>query len=204
MDWLWTRRVRTSASRCSTSKVFRYGGTTMSIASIGAGDVMSHSMNSTFSGRGSSASRSCPSGTLTSRRGGLTIRAYRRSSGTIAWSSDEETGVGVDRGLTTEVREEDVGVLFDLVTLDHVDEAGERLALVHRVGDHGFQGGTQPHRLERALVGDTVGAGVIARIEDDLLVVDLAPYFNEGRGVAREIDDEEIILDPRYHAGTYG
>ena len=65
----------------------------------------------------------------------------------------------------------------------------EGLALVDRVGDHRFQRGAEAHRVERALIGDPVGAGVEAVVEDDLLVGDLALDADEFRGRARDASD---------------
>src|SRR5262249_17751535 len=67
----------------------------------------------------------------------------------------------------------------DLPARHEVDEARHRLPLVHGVGDHALEAARQADRLERALVGDAVGAGVVPVVENDLGVAQLAPDVDQ-------------------------
>ena len=95
----------------------------------------------------------------------------------------------------------------DLAARHHVDQPRHRLPLVHRVGDHPLEAAGQADRLQRLLVRDAVRAGVVALVEHDLVVAQVARIARHTAGlidVGREVRDEEIVLDERSHAGTYG
>src|SRR3984957_16972585 len=101
----------------------------------------------------------------------------------------EETGVDVEGRLAAQVGVEHVGLRWYLAVADHVDQAGEGLALVDRIRDHRLQRCSEAHRVERSLIGDAVRAGVEAIVEDDLLVSDLSLDANErGRGASDSRD----------------
>ena len=88
-----------------------------------------------------------------------------------------------------EVRVQDGRVRGDLAALDQVDHARHRLPLVHRIGEHALEAGGEADRVERVRVGDPVGAGVVAVVEDDLVVAQLAADADQLRGPAGDPGD---------------
>lgn len=67
--------------------------------------------------------------------------------------------------------------------------ACHRLALVDGVRDHTLQASGQAYRFERPLVGDTVGAGVVTVVENDLLLAKVPVKTDQPRGVACDAGD---------------
>src|SRR5689334_7423981 len=104
-------------------------------------------------------------------------------------ASGEQRAVSVERGLAAEVGIEHRGGGLDFAAVDHVDEPGHGFALIDRVGDHAFSAGGEPHRIEGGVVGDAVGARVVALVQLDLLVVNLALQADEPGGVTRDTGD---------------
>src|SRR4051794_23797916 len=99
-----------------------------------------------------------------------------RPTGCRRWRARlvHDAGVCAERRLAAEVGVEHVGVRRNLAAPDQVDQAGHRLPLVDRVGDHPLESSGQAHRVERAFVRDPVCAGVVAIVEHDLVIAKLA------------------------------
>src|SRR3954466_3731189 len=98
------------------------------------------------------------------------------------------------------MRVEDGRVAVDLAARDEVDQAGHRLPLVDRVGDHALEAAGAPDRLERRLVGDPVRAGVVTLVEDDLVVAQLAADVDHLRRPAGDARDLGAGLGRRRRA----
>jgi len=91
----------------------------------------------------------------------------------------EERGVRVQRRLAAQMGIEHGSVLRDLAASGQVDQPRHRLPLVDGVGDHSLQPGGEPDRVERPLVGDAVGAGVVALVEDELVAAELTADLDQ-------------------------
>src|SRR6516165_7324758 len=108
----------------------------------------------------------------------------------------EQCAVSVERGLAAEVGEEHRGGGLDFAAADQVDQPGHGLALVDRVGDHPFGAGGQPHRVQGGVVGDAVGARVVALVQLDLLIAQLALQPDEPGGVT--CDPRDLVAGFRW------
>src|SRR5689334_2617656 len=114
-------------------------------------------------------------------------RTPRACRGMLA--SGEQRAVSVERGLAAEVGIEHRGGGLDFAAADHVDEPGHGFALVDRVGNHAFGAGGEPHRIEGGIIGDAVGACVVALVQLDLLIAQLTLQADEPGGVTRDTGD---------------
>ena len=70
-----------------------------------------------------------------------------------------------------------------------VDEARHRFALVHGVRDHPLEAPHESHRIERRLVRDAVDPGVVALVELDLVIAEVALEPDQGGGPAGDPAD---------------
>src|SRR5215472_6984683 len=104
-------------------------------------------------------------------------------------ASGEQRAVGVERGLAAEVGVEHRGGGLDFAAADQVDEPGHGLALINRVGDHPFGTGGEPHRVQGGVVGDAVGARVVALVQLDFLIGKLTLQADEPGGVTCDPGD---------------
>ena len=87
-------------------------------------------------------------------------------------------------GCPPEVRVEHVRVPRDVAAAHQIDQAGERLALVHGVGDHRLELRAERHRLHRRVDGQAVEFAGPALEHLDLVVAQVAAELDERGGVA--------------------
>src|SRR5689334_4331945 len=104
-------------------------------------------------------------------------------------ASGEQGAVSVERGLAEEVGMERRGGGLAVGGADHVDGPGNGFALIGRIGNHAFGAGGEPHRIEGGIIGDAVGARVVALVQLDLLIAQLTLHADEPGGVTRDTGD---------------
>ena len=90
-----------------------------------------------------------------------------------------------------EVQEAELGIFFDTIIVCSVTGSTQA----------GMVAGFADRARERRIVGIDASAKP-AETRDQILRI--ARFTAEAIGVGRDLRDEEIILDERYHAGTYG
>src|SRR5437763_2390235 len=100
-------------------------------------------------------------------------------------------------GLPTEVRVEHIRVARYLSPRDEVDQARHRLPLIHGVGDHPLEPPGETYRFKGRCVWDSVRAGVVAIVEDDLVVAQLASEPDQLGRVARDTRDLRVRFGGR-------
>src|SRR5437763_7395551 len=100
--------------------------------------------------------------------------AARTARGADAAGSVDSARVRTQRRLPAEVRVKHSRVARYLAAGDEVDHASHRLPLVDRVRDHPLEPPGETDRLERRFVRNPIRAAVIAIVEDDLVVTQIA------------------------------
>ena len=110
----------------------------------------------------------------------------------------ERAGVAVQRRLAAQVRVQHARPRLDPTVADEIDERRHRLSLVHRIGEHPFEAGTEPDCLDRLSVGDPIGAGVPLIEQDDLAVGERATEADRlGGSAGNPRDLIPCLLDGR-------